>query len=359
MLIGKKEKKILGQTRSILKTFRYFTPLNLSKEREKFFQSMRYNPQFIYPKLPIPYLKKLERKINLIELNNNQEFISYLYLQKLKEAKLKLKLFLARGTPLITKYSITLYRVSFKNRYLANAKKDASNNIAFSKQEKLTPKDTAHKIRNYLKKYNAQDWRINLSDNIDFNFQIRPKRKLISIGSSLNWHYINLETMLAHEIDGHVLRAINARKQKKNVFKDNFPFYIKTEEGLACFLGDYLSNGGDLSKKHHAIKYLASYFAQNNSFRNTFNFFLGYGFPKDLAFQRTLRIKKGFSDTSIPGINAREAIYYEGMQEIKEYIKNNGDIKRLFAGKVGLQDLAYIPLPRNQLVPKRTRHLFN
>lgn len=359
MIIGKKEKKILGKARSILKTFHYFTPDNLNEEREKFFKSRKYNPSFLYPKLPIPYLEKLNKLLNSIEITNNQGFSSYLYSQKLKETILKLNLFLSRGTPSITKYSIALYDVSFNNKYIMRALKDASLDIKFTKQESLTPKDAAYEIHNYLQKYSVSDWDINLSKNIDFNFQIRPKMKLISIGSRLNWHYINLETMLAHEIDGHVLRTINANKQKDPMFKNNFPFYIKTEEGLACFLGDYLTEGGIISKKHHAIKYLAAHFALKNSFRNTFNFFLDFGFPKELAFQRTLRIKKGFTDTSTPGSNAREAIYYEGMQEVKKYLKNNGEVAKLFAGKVGIKDLKYIPLPPTQIVPRRAKFLLN
>ena len=40
------------------------------------------------------------------------------------------------------------------------------------------------------------------------------------------------------------------------LFQKPLPFYIKTEEGLASFLGDYISTTADISRKHHALNIL-------------------------------------------------------------------------------------------------------
>ena len=143
------------------------------------------------------------------------------------------------------------------------------------------------------------------------------------------------------------------------MFKKIFPFYIKTEEGLACFIGDFFSANGEVKKKHHAINYLAAYFAKGHSFSETYKFLTDHGINNELAFQKTFRLKRGLTDTEIPGVFAREPMYYEGMIEVKNYLEKGGDIRKLYAGKVGLTEVDNIPLPDRQVIPKRLASLVN
>ncbi len=333
----------LTQIRAFLKTFYYFSPINYEEEKRKFFTRNHYNPQLKYPRLPVDKLKKYVETVD--EFN--------VYDRRVKETKLKLKLLLSRGTENITTSSMALYQVSFDNLYLNHAHKIARGKLKFTAQDNLNSHETATAFRKYLATYGASDWVVKQSKRSDYYFQILPKTRLISIGAETNWDYTDLDSTLAHEIDGHVVREINATNQQKHHHRKNFPFYIKTEEGLACYLGDYHSKKGQLSKKHHAIKYLAGYFALNHSFRQTYEFLRSYGFTKNLAYQRAMRIKRGFTDTALSGCNAREAMYYEGMLEVKDFLHDGGDIRKLFAGKVGLTDLDSIPIPQNQIIPQR------
>ncbi|MCH7640839.1 DUF1704 domain-containing protein [Patescibacteria group bacterium] len=352
MLSSAKKGASLHKIRVFLKTFHYFSPTNLHSEREKFIKSNFYNPQLSYPALPINKLRMFEETLKSIGVPDTTDLASIIQRKKIEETSLKLKLFLALGKPGISEISKKLYQVSFDERSLTAAKEDATKSIRFKPQEDLQAADTLYAISEYLKGYQINNWRVEISDRGDFYFQVRPRKKLITISNSINWDGGDLDTVLAHEIDGHVLRAINAKRQELP-FSENFPFYIKTEEGLACYLSDFLSENGELSLKHHAIKYLGGYYAQEHSFRETYNFFLDYGFTKELAFQRTLRLKRGLADTSIPGLNAREAMYYEGMLEVKDYLDTGGNIQKLFAGKIGLADLELVPIPENQIIPER------
>ena len=161
--------------------------------------------------------------------------------------------------------------------------------------------------------------------------------------------------MLAHEIDGHVLRYLNAQHQENPEFRSSLPFYIKTEEGLASFLGDYCTPHGELALKQHALKYLAGIQATASSFREVYTFLMDHGFTSDLAFQRTMRLKRGLSDTAQAGCFAKEALYYEGLQEVKSFVDGGGNIHQLFAAKAGLQDIASIPIPTGTLIPRRLK----
>jgi len=159
--------------------------------------------------------------------------------------------------------------------------------------------------------------------------------------------------MLAHEIDGHVLRYLNSQHQENQLFRSPLPFYIKTEEGIASFLGDYCSVNGAITLKHHALKYLAGILAETSSFREVYTFLMDSGFTPDLAFQRTFRLKRGLMDTSQPGCFTKEALYYEGMIEVKTFIDKGGDLRKLFAAKICLDDVGLMPLLKQVLIPKR------
>ncbi|OGV96833.1 hypothetical protein A2W24_03275 [Microgenomates group bacterium RBG_16_45_19] len=88
-----------------------------------------------------------------------------------------------------------------------------------------------------------------------------------SWSQEINWDFCDLDNTLAHEIDGHVVRAVNMSRQVKPLFQKPWPFYLKTEEGLASFLGDYLSPQTALiSRKHHALKYLAGHWHLDEPF---------------------------------------------------------------------------------------------
>jgi hypothetical protein len=379
----RQDKKKLYKIRTSLLTHYYLSPTNILQEKIKFFKDNKYNPRFHYPLIPANKLKKYEEDINKfgsVKINKFgsvkiNKFVSdeiegfceskscdisnFIYKRRLKETRLKLKLLLSIGTSSLLEVSESLYQLKFKREIIESAKKDAAVKT-FSKQSKIMGRDEIVKvIKNYLMKYGIKNWKIILTNRHDFTFQILPKSKLIKIGISLNSHLNNLEYSLAHEIDVHVLRAQNAAKQKRKIYRNLFPFYIKTEEGLACYIGDHFSSGGEVKKKQHAISYLAAYFAKNHSFSETYKYLTDQGITPDAAFQKTFRLKRGVVDSEAPGVFAREAIYYEGMIEVKNYLEKSGDIRKLYAGKVGLADVNIIPVPDDQIIPKRITSLLN
>jgi len=346
--------ELLKSIRADIKTFIIFSPINLAVERKRFFKSNFYNPQLVYPAIETDELKSAQNKLHKIKLHPDSSLENRIFNDRIRETKLKLRLFLSIGDPnKITRISQKLYQCKFDQESIRKAKYDANSDGVFSPQENFSAKEFRSELKNYLEKYGLRKWKVRIKKDADFYIQIRHKKELIIINEDLNWDFNSLDSALAHEIDGHVVRAINAIKQDTETFQNSLPFYIKTEEGLASYLGDYCAEGGKLALKHHAIKYLGGYIALHNSFREVYNFFIDNGFTPNLAFQRAFRLKRGFIDTSSPGVFAREAIYYEGMLEVKKYIEEGGSIRKLFAGKVGLKDLKYIPVPKDIIIPNR------
>ncbi|OGD62035.1 hypothetical protein A2160_00535 [Candidatus Beckwithbacteria bacterium RBG_13_42_9] len=349
-------KGLISQAKKILKSSQWLTPINFSEEKEKFQKTNQTNPVFVYPDLPTVQLQKILGEINSVKLIDDQSLENQILKNTLKEYGLKIRLLLSRAKPEFSQISRRLYLCHFDENSLQQARVDAANKLKFESQESLTAQQTAEAIRSYLlKNYGVNDWQVVVSHLTDFYVRIRPREKTIFVSQSINWDFCDLDNTLAHEIDGHVLRAINALNQENPILRQSLPFYIKTEEGLACYLCDYFSTTGDLSRKHHALKYLAGSLALTHSFRDVFNFFMANGFTPSLAYQRTFRLKRGLEDTNQPGLFAKEAVYYEGMMEVKKYLEQGGDIKKLYAGKIGLEDIDQIPVPQPIILPQRLK----
>jgi len=345
----------LSQIRQHLKVPDFFTPLNFAREKEKFFNRENYNPQFKYPPIPVADFNQLIDKIGRFSFAGRSRIEQKILLEKVRETQLIIEMILNRGQASLSLASSKLYQYSFSAKILQLAQKDSQLALVFPQQSTLSAPEVARKIRNCLQKYQIGSWKISLSNEKDFNIRIWQEEKRILVSRHIGWHFGSLDTLLAHEVDVHVLRAVNADKQQNPLLRCALPFYIKTEEGLAAFLADYFSEGGQLSKKLHALKYVGVWLAAKKTFRDVYNYFSEHGLDENLAFQCAFRIKRGWQDTSRPGFFAREGIYYQGMQEIKQYLKGGGKIEKLFAAMAGLVDLSYIPIPEKIIIPKRLK----
>lgn len=339
-----------------LNVSKLFAPLNLQEQRVAFLANPNFNPHFEYPEFDKESIANIQSELEAIGLTTEDSLEKWILERKIEELKLEIEMCLSRGTAQLNKITAKLFNCSFKSQYLKSAELDANSPLPFESKENKTAEEIVRDISTYLESYNIFDWNVTLSDQSDFYFRVRADQKTLLISKNFNWDFCDFDNMLAHEIDGHVIRGINAFKQSNPLLQTPLPFYIKTEEGLASFLGDYCSSTAEISRKHHALKYLAGHLAQTASFLEVFEFLCQHGFTAPLAFQRTFRLKRGFTDTSMHGCFAKEAMYYEGMLEVKEFLDRGGEIKKLYAGKVGLADLDKLALqhiPEKLVIPQR------
>jgi hypothetical protein len=351
------DSNVLYEIKNFLKTTLWITPTNLPQERERFLAGKVENPLFEYPTYPKEKLWQYLKKISNIPCRTNDQIAVYLHQRQLEELSLRIQLIISRDTPEYSAITQKLYLCRFPEDILNQAKEDSNSIDKFEAQEKANPTEIVDTIKNYLNSYGINDWQVVLTEETAFYFRVKASKKTILVSKNVNWDFCDLDNTLAHEIDGHVVRAINASKQTNSLLQKPLPFYIKTEEGLASFLGDYFSTTTTISRKHHALKYLAGNVAISSSFREVFEFLVNSGFTPELAFQRTFKLKRGMSDTSKPGLYAKEAVYYEGMREVKNFLDSGGDLEHLYSGKFGLDDLTKITrdIPDGIIIPNRLK----
>lgn len=275
-------------------------PTNLESEKEKFFASnFEYNPQFTYKN------------------NTTQSELT-------KHGKPKFwYLFLAK-------------RILKKHLQEKDLADQIQKSRVFLDQDEI--QDLIEKRLNF---YNLKDkYEIVFSKNYVSRIAVNNNEKIIKIRLPIVIDRGEIEAILSHEIDTHIIRQLNYEKQTwfKKKKSNAFGPYLRTEEGLAG-LNELVSSENGLAYKS-AVNYLAVSLALKEDFVTVFNFFYKIIQNQERAWTWTLKKKRGIKDTSKKGAFTKDLVYFEGFIEVLKYLKkNNYNPSELYFGKIDLKDI--------------------
>jgi len=273
------------------------TPINLMEEKEKFFANENYNPQFIYEKITAdktlykhgyPQAKYLDLAQTILEKTFYRH--DEAELDKLKGASIGQGEVTKKTNDFLDIHQLgNRFKIVWSNSFVARATITA---------------DT-----------------IKLRLPADFRQQ-------------------DLLSMLYHEIGTHALRRVNYEQQPwyKNKKEHGFKDYLKTEEGLA---GLHSLLPLDFQYAYYpALNYVSVAYAQNHSFAELWSFLKKYIDNPERRWERTIRRKRGLEDTSQPGGFTKDLVYFEGIVEVWNYLKQNDfNITNLYLGKMAWEDV--------------------
>ena len=302
-------------------------PINLNEEQQKIFRDKTYNPQFRYERQYIPESLKLKLKKLKFPINS----FGALY-QKKKDIYLKqIDYANTIGTKKFSKVSVEKYGVpsreivqkAYKFVKLPNLKSTAHKLSLFSSTKKF--------LDALLKQ--GYNWKVKGKDMV-VSASINNQEKTLYLNKQ-NFSEMNIHRLIVHEIGTHITRTENALKQKYKLFFMGFPNYISTEEGLAVYNEEQAGIIEDNFKKY-AGRVIAVHISLKNSFSTVYNELLEF-FPKEIAWNLTVRAKRGISDTSKPGANTKDHIYLTGYYKVKNFINKGGNLKDLYIGKIGVE----------------------
>jgi len=312
-------------------SFLLLTPTNIDAERKRFFKDTDYNPQFTYPN-PHADLNKIRHM--LVEIEPDDSVVGRILKGIRDKYLLDIELLESRGTDQFQHISKKTHGRP-ERELVAQAKKliylkVKPESIEYSTQEILS------RLRMAFVKYGV-NWQVEEKSMIATAAVKISKRKLL-IKKNSRFSHSFLKRIIVHEIGTHIVRAENGRSQPYKFFARGLPGYLKTEEGLAVYneeINDCLNN---YVLKIYAGRVLAIDKALKSSFSDTYRMLRKY-FTRNTAWRITLRAKRGLSDTSKPGAFTKDLAYLNGYLSIKEYVKNNGDLTKLYYGKIGLQHI--------------------
>lgn len=305
------------------------TPINYKEEMEKFFSSKTYNPKYVYNKKEFPDIPKTidDFKTRLDKLEIPEELKEH-FLQFLDD---QTTLFLTKNTIGSNEFSEHAHRLfdwgtDRLDLLLANTP-----NVEFTMHIKHSMQD-AEKIKTrfekVLKRYDIPGFDVTL-DNFSPHI-INVGRDTINIGSEIRRFECNVDRLVVHEIESHVLQAENIKNS--NTALVEFSKYGNQHlysEGLAVY-------NEVITRKITPSAYEMYYFRikavrlLHKGFREIYETLLENLTPQR-AFVMTYRVKRGLADTSAPGGFPKDASYLLGLHEIEKLVAENFSKKLLYA----------------------------
>jgi uncharacterized protein (TIGR02421 family) len=316
---------------------KWINPINVSEEKERFFSSRDYEPQFVYPRYNFSFSEQYD-KISSLYFENT--LMDQLYKKKVERMTNFLKMLQSRDSKDFTYYSKEVSGEPNKKLIWT-----ANLFLGFD-----TPKIKAAKASISTEKAIKffEEVLINLkfnwtveSDDIVANAMVIPSEKKFVIKKNYHFTQKQIKRFVAHEIFGHILRAECGMLQPYNLFCQGLPGYESTEEGIALYKEKVAGTLNAATLKGFAGRVVAIKIALENGFRKTFEF-LSKFYSKNQAWDLTIRVKRGLSDTSKPGAFTKDLIYLKGYVEVNDYLSKGKPLKLLHYGKVGVNHIPYL-----------------
>jgi hypothetical protein len=172
------------------------------------------------------------------------------------------------------------------------------------------------------------------------------KNAKIKINRLVPFQELELQSILAHEIDTHLMRYINGSKTWRNIFREWVGFHIIDEEWLAIY-----NANKNLPSKYEKLSIYKKYFllkeAQKYSFSKLVDL-VKFLYPEkriEWVFNTILRMKKWIIDTSVVNewsIFMKEKVYLDWYVKIKDWVEKWGELEDMYKWKLKLEDLDFI-----------------
>ncbi|WP_187151734.1 tyrosine/phenylalanine carboxypeptidase domain-containing protein [Methanosarcina siciliae] len=323
--------------------FRYINPINGVEEKRKFLTEYElgncYNPQFEYEEFD-PNIGQLYKELLSVrtkfETCKNSLLAPY-YLKNIDDLVFRIDLFSDRKNPDFGDKLSNLY-----GKPTSDLIKEAGKNLetlkyAQSSEENLTPNDVYEIFKTEMGNYGF-NWDIKIYSRASAKLSVNASLNEIKINASEKFSEMNIRRYIYHEIKTHVFRAENGKLQPFMIFKNGFPDYITTEEGLALFNENKHGLLSSEDVKRYSARAIAADYSTKSSFYEIFEKLVKH-FPPSTAYSIVQRVKRGMLDTSLPGGYTKDMVYMDGFQKVSSFLKNNDSMEILYTGKIGLDNV--------------------
>jgi len=336
--LKKIDEEIVGIDSSI-HLLSHLKPINLAEEENKFLIDPTYNPQFKYKELLFDP-NNLYARLKRLEFPDSP--MGILWSKKADEIKRKIELLEARGKDNFTEKSINLYGAPEKE-ILSEALSEVSKMPKqFAKKGKTySSKETKAIIENIIEEYGLKGWSVKIKKEM-VSDAIAGKENSVMIREGATFSEDRLRGVIAHEIETHVFTAMNGSLQPYKIFQRGLADYLMTEEGLAVYNQEKTESGETEKKYWPASSVIGIYAAMQGSFAYVYTEVLRHGFGAERAWRVALKSKRGLADTSKPGAFTKDYVYFKGYKKILDFIKNGGNLKDLYYGKINIDDLELV-----------------
>jgi len=203
--------------------------------------------------------------------------------------------------------------------------------------ETLDAEAVQKEMRAGLDALGLSDWTVEIA-SIAAKVEVQSFFRRIRIQTGARFSPEEAARLKVHEIGVHCLRYANGSRQPFRLFRHGLPDYLETEEGLAVYAEELTGTLSGQDMRRYALRVIACDLAGRLGFADVFYALLDHGCAPDEAFSLTARVKRGLTDTSLPGGWTKDQIYLRGWLKLRRAVPE--EIRAVFLGKIGLQHIA-------------------
>lgn len=324
-------KEIIGIKKTLRLGNTSLTPLNYSEEMAKFFANPSYNPQYIYKSQNLPdFAKEIDDYKLRVEKLSIPEDLKQHILEFLDDQKDLYKTKMSIGEEMFSEnvHKLFDWGTDRLDLLLTNTP-----NVEFKlhiKHKLKNAQDIKKRFEKALARYSIDSFQINVNDfaphmiNVGYN--------IINIGSEIKRFECNVDRLVVHEIESHVLQTQNTKNSHTALAEF-------TKYGNQNLYGEGLAIYNEITTRKITPSAFEMYYYRIKAVRNLHKSFseiyelLLENLNPQRAFIMTYRVKRGMRDTSQPGGFPKDAAYLLGYHEIENLIGEKYSRKLLYATK--------------------------
>jgi uncharacterized protein (TIGR02421 family) len=318
------------------------TPINITPGWHAFRRrGFQRPPVCHYRPLPVDPLH-LKRNLYAIDIDRVEDpTLGALFREQRDELDRQLTMLADRNTSRFLYGSFQLYgRV--ESTLLKTAKEILRNLVAGSSSDdsggSVRAETFARLARDEIERFRRVEPRVNSKVVVTETIAgLMVSRGNLLVGSSVRFAASRVEALVQHEVGTHVLTYWNGKAQRFRLLSTGWAGYDELQEGLAV-LSEHLVGGLNSNRlRLLAGRVIAASCMQDGAgFVETFRQLCDdHDFRAKTAYMITSRIYRG-------GGLTKDAVYLRGLVELLDFISKNGEIKTLYAGKVGRQHVPII-----------------
>lgn len=317
----------------------HLDPSNSVEEAEKVAANPSYNPKYQYAAQNQGRLTRLRAQLEQLELPGYGVGMFFRQARDYLVKRIDLRLNLGNDSHWqVPMYPMAPDRVITLARRILSQPQPRAREV----ERPFRASDQVRLVTSRLRQYNLTDWRVEIRPNLSAT-NTDPSNRVVNLRADLTYSMEEMKRLVVHEVDTHVLRAVNGYAQPYRIFAVGaVPSYLMTEEGLAVVNEERMGYIDAQRTRMFAARVIAALAAHNQPFSTVYAELRDLGFAHGDAYTITRRVKRGLADTAAPGGYIKDHAYLWGRVLVEEFVLSGGDLSRLYVGKIALEHVPFV-----------------
>jgi uncharacterized protein (TIGR02421 family) len=306
------------------------------------------DPTFAYLPLPFDLIDATARALDALRFEDTE--VDLLLQDQAHQLRLQLDLLLARGTPRFGQLAAQIYGLPdaallntaeriLQGLYLVHDVPDTPEPLG---GPRLNAAQLADAMRDALLHMDIHDWQVVVVDEMSARMSVSARHREVRVKSDSLFSLEDRDRLIIHELRTHVRRACNGFQSGLLNLGLGLQDYMATEEGLASWMEQKHNLLRRAQIETYAWRALGASLGHQHGFAQTFRELMARGASPSLAWDVTLRVKRGLEDTSISGCFPKDYVYLHGREIVHQYLRDGGSEDDLFLGKISIDQIPLI-----------------